>query len=56
MKREYWVVTDEDSDILSGEVEKLMLDGWMPQGGVCFTATPIGPIFCQAMIREAVNG
>ena len=49
---EYIVVEDNAPDLLADEVNKLMVLGWRPLGGVSMTITGVQDGYCQAMTRE----
>ena len=46
---EYRIVVADCTDSLKEEVNRLINDGWIPQGGVCSFGEGY---FCQAMIKN----
>lgn len=46
---EYWIVNNTDPLKLIKEVQRLIKEGWRPQGGV----SGYGHILYQALVREA---
>jgi hypothetical protein len=49
--KEYKVIYAPISDVLECFVEELICEGWVPQGGVCFTNFNSNKQYTQAMIK-----
>jgi hypothetical protein len=48
---EYTIVSSKNREDFIAKVNKLILEGWKPQGGVCESGGSSMSIFYQAMIK-----
>lgn len=54
VKIQYYIIAEDDTQVLADLVERFLREGWKLQGGVAARTMSDGsPRFYQAMIRES---
>lgn len=55
LAKSYLILSYDNLDELTQEVNVKWVEGWRPQGGLTAVPTTTGSVFLQALIREEEN-